>query len=33
MTMRSGAADDHPLNLSPGEEDVSQDPDDWGHDE
>ena len=26
------AADDHPLNLPPDDEDVSQDPDDWGED-
>jgi hypothetical protein len=27
--MRSGAADDRPLNLPPDDEDISQDPDDW----
>lgn len=27
------AADDHRLNLPPDDEDVSQDPDDWGNDE
>lgn len=27
------AADGHPLNLPPDDEDVSQDPDDWGEDD
>lgn len=30
--MRSGAADDHSFNPPPDDEDVSQDPDDWGED-